>query len=577
MAGRAQHERELTAAMDATQRSWTERSAGSTVVVQNPYIAAVPQDILDHPQTDIETLKDYCRERGITFGDRPSLSVLRAKLMASNADLQTVWSMRMTSLAVVAMTVRAEGHEDMDQFQHAMFHSPSVAPDGPPGVVVASSAQPSTQQTPAIGSALPSASPPAPASSPPTSQFRRPPVPFIRFPGSPPDVITAPASDGPTRSPGDERDKAGVEDEGLPMRESERLYLQYCSAKRAEEARDIRAQQQQNQSEIKGLLVSLGQSMANVSGAVQAHAASSTVTAQRHADGLVAIAREQTALRATLQAPPPSLSAARPPKRQKVTVVSTSLGLSLPAAGDRPAAAAPGVVSASSLPTVRLEMLFSPVMEAELMEARLASAPLASQLQKIVRLAHVSAGKPGLFGSYVVFGLYESAGSEAAALSGPGDLSKEVNKEKQRRMKNIIGNKADTYVRLLFWLRTVVPEVLETPAAEATVEKMEQFVMTKALSDKLQQGLRMEAHKAKYQPDHPILNPVKARMSTLRDLLHVLVVDHGYASNVDDMLKTPPFAERLAEASKRIRPRYETSPPSPVTASLPLPTGRAQE
>lgn len=38
------------------------------------YTATVPQDILDHLKTDIESLQGDCRERGITFGERPSLS-----------------------------------------------------------------------------------------------------------------------------------------------------------------------------------------------------------------------------------------------------------------------------------------------------------------------------------------------------------------------------------------------------------------------------------------------------------------------------------------------------------------------
>lgn len=44
------------------------------------------------------------------------------------------------------------------------------------------------------------------------------------------------------------------------------------------------------------------------------------------------------------------------------------------------------------------------------------------QLQRIVRLAHVSPGKPGIFGSYAVFGLYESVGVDAAADVHPGEL-----------------------------------------------------------------------------------------------------------------------------------------------------------
>lgn len=89
--------------------------------------------------------------------------------------------------------------------------------------------------------------------------------------------------------------------------------------KRAEEARDLQASELKHNTELKGMIALLGQSTANVSGFVQAHAASATVTAQRHTDGLVAISREQRELRAMLDQQPPSLTAARAPKRQKTS------------------------------------------------------------------------------------------------------------------------------------------------------------------------------------------------------------------------------------------------------------------
>lgn len=93
MAGRANNERELQDSMVTIQAAWTERPRDSGIAQRSPYMAIVPQDILDHPVTDIESLNGCCRERGITFGERPSTFVLRAKLIASDADLQTVWSL----------------------------------------------------------------------------------------------------------------------------------------------------------------------------------------------------------------------------------------------------------------------------------------------------------------------------------------------------------------------------------------------------------------------------------------------------------------------------------------------------
>lgn len=560
--------------MTTTQAAWVESAEGSTATSRSPYIATVPQDILEHPDTDIDTLKEYCRERGITFGERPSLQVLRAKLMASNADVQTVWSLRMTTLAAAAMTEAGEGPGHLAQFQAAIYHPPSVAADGPVGAVVAGGAPgpASSEMQPSPGphvskrTVQPTAASPCP---PPLSQFRRPPTPSLPLMGSAEHhqdahpVIVAAEVD-PAASPGGTA-LPTVDGSGTGTRESDKLYLEYCRAKRAEEARDMEARRSAQHSELKSMMVSLGQSMANVAGAVQSHAASATVAAQRQTDCLVSISHKQADLLTAVARPAPTLGTMRSAKRQRTS--GGAAGFERPPAGPPPAtngACEPEIDGV--LRPVRRDMLFTATMEAELMVDRLVSSPLALQLQRIVRLAHVSPGKPGLFGSIVVHGLYERAGREAAEDSAAGALLQAVNKEKQRRIKNMIVNKADTYVRMLFWLRTVLPEVLETPAKEATWEKMEQFVMTEERRDKLQAALKLEAHKAKYQMDHVVLNPAKARMNSLRDLLCSLAVDHDYVSNVDLMLKTPPFAERLAEASRRIRPRYESGSSSSLAA-----------
>lgn len=570
---RARHEVELRTSIASTRAAWVEQARGTTPMLgRNPYLAAVPQDILEHPDTDLDMLKGYCQERGITYGERPSLQVLRAKLMASNADVQTVWSLRMTSLAAAALTETPNGQGHLAQSQAAIYHPPSVAPDGPVGIVVAGETpaaamregQTLSQGVRSKGTVL---SPFTSPRSPVQSQFRRPPAatlpllePHARRPsvdlpvmtrvvdaGSPEPTSNAPGGASP--SPADE--------DGSGSRESDQLYLQYCRAKRAEEARDLQAQRNAQHSELKGMLVSLGQSMANVTGVVQAHASSATVAAQRHSDGLVSLSHQQAALRTALDSQDPTLAALRAAKRLKPSGAAATP--SRPSTGPAPQSAGQrGDAREAATTTVRRDMLFTATMEAELMEARMASSPLAIQLQRIVRLTHVSPGKPGVFGSYVVYGLYECAGREAAEDPAVDAPSLMVNKEKQRRMKNIIANKADTFVRHLFWLRTVLPEILETPAEEATYEKMEEFTMTKERCTRLLAALKLEAHKAKYPIDHAVLSPAKARMSMLRDLLASLSADHGYESNVDVMLKSPPFAARLSEASRRIGPRYHT-------------------
>lgn len=90
--------------------------------------------------------------------------------------------------------------------------------------------------------------------------------------------------------------------------------------------------------------------------------------------------------------------------------------------------------------------------------------------------------------------------------------------------------------------------------------------MTQERRENMHAALKLEAHQAKYEMDHVVLNEASARMNSLQDLVCSSAVDHGYVSSVDVMLKTPPFAERLAEAPRRILPRFESRPSLPLGA-----------
>lgn len=84
----------------------------------------------------------------------------------------------------------------------------------------------------------------------------------------------------------------------------------------------------------------------------------------------------------------------------------------------------------------------------------------------------MSTGVPWLFGSFVIKNLYDQAGRAAVADAGSGGNAPKPNREKKERLANLINNKADTYVRQLFWLHMIVPKVKAMPAARATVEEV---------------------------------------------------------------------------------------------------------
>lgn len=301
----------------------------------------------------------------------------------------------MKTLAVAALKERPDGLECSDQFQAAIYHHASVPPDGPPSPVVAGSPLPSAcvPSTPGVRRPPLYSSGRIAECPPSTTQFRRPPAHTTPFLSSESQSLSSPAA---VVLPGTSVGKPSATNAaGGTTKEPDLIYMQYCAVKNAEDARDLWAQQQGDHNEIKEMLVSLGQSMVNMTSTVQAHAACATVSSQWLSDRFLSISREHTAHRASLHAAP-NLTAARTTKRQK-TCLTSVVTRYVPDGPDRPHHGAAVDSSAQAMSSVRLDMLFSPVMEAELIEGRLTSLPLASQLERIVRLAHVSAGKPGLF------------------------------------------------------------------------------------------------------------------------------------------------------------------------------------
>lgn len=146
---------------------------------------------------------------------------------------------------------------------------------------------------------------------------------------------------------------------------------------------------------------------------------------------------------------------------------------------------------------------------------------------------------------------------------------------KKERINNIINNKADLYVRQLFWLRGIVPKVLAIPAGQATKEAVQAITLEPGERAAVTAAIKEAAVKLHYPQSHPILTPSKARMSHLRDMLGALASGHGHTSNVEEMLGTSPFAARLAEASKRISPRFFSPVPPPSCTAVPPPAACA--
>lgn len=240
-------------------------------------------------------------------------------------------------------------------------------------------------------------------------------------------------------------------------------YLECLAATRREDLEEADERQRARHEEVQGMMLALGQSMAGVAGALPAHTQSTTVAAARHTEGLVNLTQENVALREAVTAPTVSPEVRRAEKRPR------TVGEQLTAE----AVAGDGQALASGVePVLRQDIIYSTIMEPELMTGKMKTQSLLEQLQWMVHQAHVSTGVPWLFGSFVIKNLYDQAGRAAVADAGSGGNAPKPNREKKERLANLINNKADTYVRQLFWLHMIVPKVKAMPAARATVEEV---------------------------------------------------------------------------------------------------------
>jgi len=216
-----------------------------------------------------------------------------------------------------------------------------------------------------------------------------------------------------------------------------------------------------------------------------------------------------------------------------------------------PVAAAPsGAVASFYCPLVHDWTL--PV---EMMTKRMDAKPLFLQLTDMLRLCHVSVDHQGLFGSFACNQLYEEGVERTKAAVRDGGKVGVVNSKKTEKMKSIIKNKANRYLKELFWLYSVLPGLFKPPA-QATFEHMQSVSIDAGKCVMLTAALIREADALGLPPNHGIRLPTKARSNTLRAVLHARVGRTAQAQTVEHMLSVSPFKELLAEAQKNIRLKY---------------------
>jgi len=281
---------------------------------------------------------------------------------------------------------------------------------------------------------------------------------------------------------------------------------------------------------------------------LEAHAQSQAAANVRADTAFAALSHASAA---TARSPQPTARLVTPRQASRTGgLVPAAASRHSAAAADVAAAAAPAVVVAYHSPLVRDWAL--PV---EMMTSRMDAKPLFQQLSAMVRLCHVSVGKPGLFGSIACNELYLEGVALSKAEGLDGRAGGGENKVKTEKMNNIVKNKAKRYLKELHWLHGHLPHLFRPPA-DASFENMADVNIEGTDYTALAAALNLEADALGLPADHDIRHPTQARSNTLRGVISAKVGRTGKACSVEEILSSSPFQELLAQAQKNIKNKY---------------------
>lgn len=520
------------------------------------FILPVPSELLRSAETTRATLQALCSERTIAFGPDDSDQSLKASLLRFNACASNKAGAELQWLAVHTRRQAMEYRGPLTGFQAVVAHPTFARADqaseppassrprrDPPAALFATPARTTRPQP------LRQNPTPAPATSPASS---RPPtraldagiraLPFSHVPPSD-KTTSAVAGAADERTPSSGRRPSTVHAARMlqSMLEEE---AQQDPAATSQQVADV----QSGVSEVLTRLKSLSQSQS---------------VANARLDGaFVGVVNGQTAVMAAAAEITASLHAgkrpsgtSKPPSKKAKTG-----GASAPKhAGAAGKVAGGGAMAVEAQADPRYDYFSALVHDCrvpvEMMTAVFVSQPLFKQLAAMVRMCHVSVDHPGLFGSYACHLVYEEGIVRTAKVVEEGGKAGPTHDAKTSKMKNVVRNKADHWLKQLYWLHGVLPMALK-PAEKATYEEMQKFKFSEADCTLLTNTIKKCADAVGWPPSHPIRIHTKARVSTLRQLLGAMTGRIKVESNVGVILGTAPFDELLAVATENVRKKY---------------------
>lgn len=524
----------------------SDRAAGS--------IPHVPTQVLRSSETTRATLQALCKERTIAFGPDDSDQSLKTSLLRFNACASTTAGAELQWLAVhVRRQVLARpGH--LSGFQAAVSHPAGVGVDaatGPPA-----SSRP--RYAPAVPlSQRPTRPPPTPASPP--SSLR---TPHISHVSSEPPLLPPRVTDGDVCTPlrstslrpsagrpplhGASNGEAASSGHRSSAMHAARM-VQSMIEEEAERERRLASTEQ-----VADVQNTVGKVLSRLENFAQSQAAANS----RLDDAFVGVVNGQTAVMAAAAAINSSLANGKRPTDGSKPPAKKAKARDAPA--PPPTRATDGGADAAVVEGTKdyhCPLVHDWAMPPEMLTAVFPSQPLMRQLLAMVRMCHVSVDHPGLFGSYACLRLYEEGLVQTAKVLRGGGTTGVINAAKTEKMRNVIKNKADLWLRQIYWLHGVLPTALKPPEA-ATYVQMQEVKFSDADCAHLMTTIKEGADAVGWPATHPVRTQTKARVTTLRKLLSAMASRTRVESNVSVIMTTSPFDQLLAVATENMREKY---------------------
>jgi len=488
-------------------------------------------------------LKKECDTRTIQYEHNASTAVLKAALYKFNQSRVVVWSSRMLHLAFYVRMHARQDRPHLHGFQAAISPPAATLPSYSASPLVEQDVPPMSSSELSTGihaRSLPKSTPMAT-----TREVASGPISCVV-----PQAVTGGVRGGEGATPDadfehDAPSRVGGLRRGGDVRRPSDVVFELASTMRAQEVCGD------------GSLGELGCKIDKLAGAVtsmkdtvQANTHSTTL-AHARMEGAVSVllrrSRETDSVEASMPPPVPSKNA-KYSAATKATDFQSSTKTAPRARGDGgDAGAAPPVAGTCENPPgtqFYLELLHGIGLEPELISGRMRGSNLIAQIAYMVQLCHVSAGVPGIFRSLVVKELSNKSMAISADATNAGRPVADVNKHKETVVKKIVDNKAADYLRVVKWVHSFMPSVLEGAASGATADSLlkQNFV---GLETKVIAAINTSAGRVGLHANAALRNIKKAKYSDLRSFICNLSSRHVLVNNIDAILSTSPFKERL--------------------------------